>query len=100
MITGKMWVGIIFVGVVFAAGTLLVIDWSLLGGRIPGSGSLRYAQTMAFTTMVFFSMFTVFNARSDDRSAFADLWSKKWLWGGIATGRYLFREKKGQYCSL
>ena len=95
-----MWFGIIFVGVVFAAGTLLVIDWSLLGGRIPGSGSLRYAQTMAFTTMVFFSMFTVFNARSDDRSAFADLWSKKWLWGGIATGRYLFREKKGQYCSL
>lgn len=75
VITGQMWFGIIFVGVVFAGGTLLVIDWSLPGGLIPGSGSLRYAQTMAFTTMVFFSIFTVFNARSDDRSAFADLWS-------------------------
>lgn len=75
VIKGQMWFGIIFVGVVFAGGTLLVIDWSLPGGLIPGSGSLRYAQTMAFTTMVFFSIFTVFNARSDDRSAFADLWS-------------------------
>ena len=84
VITGRMWFGIIFVGVVFAAGTLLVIDWSLPGGLIPGSGSLRYAQTMAFTTMVFFSIFTVFNARSDDRSAFADLWSNKWLWGAVA----------------
>ena len=84
VITGQMWFGIVFVGVVFAAGTLLVIDWSLPGGLIPGSGSLRYAQTMAFTTMVLFSMFTVFNARSDDRSAFADLWSNKWLWGAIA----------------
>ena len=84
VITGQMWFGIIFVGIVFAVGTLLVIDWSLPGGLIPGSGSLRYAQTMAFTTMVFFSIFTVFNARSDDRSAFADLWSNKWLWGAIA----------------
>lgn len=84
VITGQMWFGIILVGVVFAVGTLLVIDWSLPGGLIPGSGSLRYAQTMAFTTMVFFSMFTVFNARSDDRSAFADLWSNKWLWGAVA----------------
>jgi magnesium-transporting ATPase (P-type) len=36
-----------------------------------------------FATIVaadgFFSMFTVFNARSDDRSAFAELWSNKWL---------------------
>src|SRR5215216_3076169 len=67
-----------------APDVLLVIDWSLPGGLIPGSGSLRYAQTMAFTTMVLFSIFTVFNARSDDRSAFADLWSNKWLWGAVA----------------
>jgi len=84
VITGRMWFGIIFVGVVFAVGTLLVIDWSLPGGLIPGSGSLRYAQTMAFNTMVLFSMFNVFNARSDDRSAFVDLWSNKWLWGAVA----------------
>jgi Ca2+-transporting ATPase len=83
VITGRMWFGILFVGLVSAAGTLLVLDWSLPGGLIEGSGSMRYAQTMAFTTMVFFSIFTVFNARSDERSAFAGLFSNRWLWGAI-----------------
>ena len=67
-----------------AAGTLLVLDWSLPGGLIEGSGSLRYAQTMAFTTLLFFSLFTVFNARSDEQSAFSGLFSNTWLWGAIA----------------
>src|ERR1700752_5514342 len=44
---------------------------------------MRYAQTMAFTTLVFFSLFTVFNARSDERSSFVGLLSKKWLWGAV-----------------
>jgi magnesium-transporting ATPase (P-type) len=44
---------------------------------------MRYAQTMAFTTLVFFSLFTVFNARSDERSAFAGLFSNKWLWAAV-----------------
>jgi Ca2+-transporting ATPase len=79
-----MWFGILLVGSISAAGTLVVLDWSLPGGLIEGSGSLRYAQTMAFTTMVFFSVFTVFNARSDERSAFAGLFSNKWLWAAIA----------------
>jgi Ca2+-transporting ATPase len=84
VITSRMWLGILFVGSISAAGTLVVLDWSLPGGLIEGSGSLRYAQTMAFTTMVFFSVFTVFNARSDERSAFAGLFSNKWLWAAIA----------------
>ena len=84
VVTNRMWFGIIFVGSVSAAGTLVVLDWSLPGGLINGSGSLRYAQTMAFTTMVFFSVFTVFNARSDERSAFAGLFSNKWLWAAVA----------------
>ena len=83
VITRKMWVGIFFVGVITAAGTLLVLDASLPGGLIEGSGNMRYAQTMAFTTLVFFSLFTVFNARSDERSAFAGLFSNKWLWGAV-----------------
>ena len=83
VITRRMWFGILFVGVVSAAGTLLVLDWSLPGGLIEGRGSMRYAQTMAFTTMVFFSLFTVFNARSDERSAFTGLFSNKWLWGAV-----------------
>jgi len=83
-ITGRMWAGVVFVGAIVAAGTLLVLDASLPGGLIDGAGSLRYAQTMAFTTLLFFSLFNVFNARSDERSAFADLWSNAWLWGAIA----------------
>jgi hypothetical protein len=83
VITRRMWFGIFFVGVVIAAGTLLVLDASLPGGLIEGSGTMRYAQTMAFTTLVFFQLFTVFNARSDERSAFVGLFSNNWLWGAV-----------------
>ncbi len=84
VITRAMWFGILFVGAISATSTLLVVDASLPGGLIEGSGDVRYAQTMAFTTQVFCSLFTVFNARSDRRSAFHDLASNKWLWGTIA----------------
>jgi Ca2+-transporting ATPase len=83
VITHRMWMGIFFVGVVMAAGTLFVLDASLPGGLIEGSGTVRYAQTMAFTTLVLLSLFNVFNARSDERSAFAGLFSNKWLWGAV-----------------
>jgi P-type Ca2+ transporter type 2C len=84
VITRKMWGGISLVGVVIAAGTLLVLDASLPGGLIEGSGSVRYAQTMAFNTLVFFSLFTIFNARSDERSAFHGMFTNRWLWSAIA----------------
>ncbi len=83
VITPKMWRGILFVGTIMAAGTLLVLDASLPAGLIEGSGDMRYAQTMAFTTLVFFSMFTVFNARSDETSAFSGLFTNKWLWAAV-----------------
>ncbi len=83
VITRSMWSGIVFVGVVMAVGTLLVLDASLPAGLIEGSGTLRYAQTMAFTTLVFFSLFTVFNSRSDTESAFRGLFSNGWLWGAV-----------------
>ena len=82
-ITGPMWAGIVFVGAIMAVGTLLVLDASLPGGLIEGSGTMRYAQTMAFTTLLFFSLFTVFNARSDEHSAFRGLFSNGWLWGAV-----------------
>lgn len=80
VITRRMWGSIAFAGVVMAAGTLLVIDASLPGGFIPGAGDIRYAQTMAFTTLVFFGLLTVFNARSDEKSAFVGLFTNRWLW--------------------
>jgi len=83
VITARMWTGIFFVGAIMAAGTLFILDASLPGGWITGSGNMSYAQTMAFTTLVFFSLFTVFNARSDEQSAFIGMFSNKWLWGAI-----------------
>ena len=61
-----------------------VLDASLPGGLIEGSGSVAYARTMAFTTLVMFQLFNVFNSRSDERSAFDGLFSNGWLW--VAAG--------------
>ncbi len=83
VITPRMWRGILFVGAIMAAGTLLILDASLPGGLIEGSGTMRYAQTMAFTTLVLFQLFNVFNARSDEQSAFRGLFQNRWLWGAV-----------------
>jgi Ca2+-transporting ATPase len=83
VITRRMWVGIFFVGAVMAAGTLGMLDASLPGGLIEGSGTVVYGQTMAFTTLTLFQLFNVFNARSDERSAFAGLFTNHWLWAAI-----------------
>jgi len=84
VITPRMWFGILFVGIVSAAGTLFVLDSSLPGGFVEATGNMPYAQTMAFTTLVFCSIFTVFSARSDERSAFAGFFTNHWLWAAIA----------------
>jgi Ca2+-transporting ATPase len=83
VITARMWRGIFFVGAIMAGGTLAVFDASLPGGLIEGAGDLRYAQTMAFTTLILFQIFNVFNARSDTRSAFHGLFRNHWLWIGL-----------------
>jgi Ca2+-transporting ATPase len=83
VVTRRMWAGIVFVGAVMAVGTLLVLDAALPGGLIEGSSDLRHARTMAFTTLTLFQVFNVLNARSDERSAFHDLFTNLWLWGAI-----------------
>ena len=83
VITRQMWAGIALVGVIMAAGTLLVLDASLPGGLIEGSGSQRHAQTMALTTLTMFQMFNAFNARSDTVSAFRGLFANRWLWAAV-----------------
>jgi len=83
VITRRMWAGIFFVGAVMAVGTLYVLDASLPGGIVEGTGTLRYGQTMAFTTLILFQLFNVFNARSDRESAFRGLFSNPWLWGAV-----------------
>ncbi len=89
VITRSMWAGIVFVGAIMAAGTLAVLDASLPGGFIEGSGSLEYAQTMAFTTLVLFQLFNAFNARSDERSSLIGLFRNRWLWGAIGVSLFL-----------
>lgn len=82
-ISWAMWGSIIIVGAIMAAGTLFILDWSLPGGLIPGSGTLRYAQTMAFTTLVLAQLCNIFNARSDENSAFRSLLTNRWVWLAI-----------------
>jgi P-type Ca2+ transporter type 2C len=84
VITRSMWAGILFVGALMAGGTLLVLDASLPGGLIDGSGTPRYAQTMAVTTLMLFQLFNVLNARSDEKSALVGLFANLWLWAAIA----------------
>ena len=83
VITRRMWGGIFLVGAIMAAGTLLVLDASLPGGLIEGSGTIAYGRTMAFTTLVLFQLFNVFNARSDELSAFHGLFRNGWLWAAL-----------------
>jgi Ca2+-transporting ATPase len=84
VITRQMWAGVVFVGLIMAAGTLLVLDSALPGGLIAGSRDLSHARTMAFTTLIFFQLFNVLNARSDEQSAFHKLFDNHWLWGALA----------------
>jgi Ca2+-transporting ATPase len=79
-----MWFGIFLVGAIMAIGTLLVFDAAMPGGLIEGTGDLRYAQTMAFTTLILFQIFNVFNSRSEVESAFHGLFRNRWLWAAVA----------------
>jgi Ca2+-transporting ATPase len=87
VITGRTWVDIVLVGLVMAAGTLGVMDWSLPGGLVSGPGAgaagIPHARTMAFTTLVFFQLFNALNARSNDRSALHRFLANRWLWLAI-----------------
>lgn len=83
VISRRMWFDIFFVGTIMAIGTLGVLDWALPGGFFAGSGNLIYGQTMAFTTLVFFQLFNVFNARFERRSSLKRLGTNPWLWGAV-----------------
>jgi Ca2+-transporting ATPase len=83
VVTPRMWRDIVFVGLIMAAGTLFVLDASMPGGFVTGTRDLRFGQTMAFTTLMLFQIFNVFNARSETRSAFARAFTNPWLWAAV-----------------
>ena len=84
-----MWVGVLEIGAVMAAVTLLTIDLYLPGGLIEGAQSLDNARTAGFTVLVFAQLFNCFNARSENTSAFHHLFVNPWLWGAIALSALL-----------
>ncbi len=84
VITPEMWLSIFLIGALMALGTLLVMDASLPGGLIEGTGTMPHARTTAFTTLVFFQIFNIFNARSPGKSAFAGIFANKWVWAAAA----------------
>ena len=84
IITPAMWRGIFIVAAVMGAGTLGVLDAALPGGLFAGEGGIEHARTLAFHTLVLFSLFTVFAARSDQASVMRDLFTNGWLWLAIA----------------
>jgi len=84
VITPRMWYGIALAAATIAAGTLLTLDAGLPGGLIAGGGSVEYARTLAFNTLVVYEMFDVFCARSDEESAWRELFRNAWLWLAVA----------------
>ena len=89
VIDGRMWAGVLEIGMVMALVTLLTLDMYLPGGLIEGTHDLANARTAAFTTLVFAQLFNCFNARSDEVSAFHKLFVNAWLWGAIALSAVL-----------
>jgi magnesium-transporting ATPase (P-type) len=84
VIDARMWLGVLEVGVVMAAATLLTIDLYLPGGLIPGSEDLATARTAGFTVLVLAQLFNCLNARSENASALHGLFANRWLWAAIA----------------
>jgi len=91
IITRGGWQMIVGVGTVMMLGTLFVLDAYYPNGlfttfvRYPNDLDLaeRHARTMAFTTLVLFQMFNVFNNRSPTRSAFSLAYRNPLLWGAV-----------------
>ncbi|MGH2539973.1 MAG: cation-translocating P-type ATPase [Actinomycetota bacterium] len=84
VIDARMWVGIVWVGLVMALVSLVALDLRLPGGIVGNSGDIVEARTMAFTTLVLAQLFNCFNARSDRVSAFHHIFANRLLWGAIA----------------
>ncbi|MBN2623978.1 MAG: cation transporting ATPase C-terminal domain-containing protein, partial [Acidimicrobiales bacterium] len=89
VIDADMWWGILWVGLVMGAVSLLALDIGLAGGVVGGGGDIVEGRTMAFTTLVLAQLFNCLNARSDRTSAFHHLFTNPLLWGAIALSAVL-----------
>ena len=86
------WVRLPCVGLVMMVGTLAVLDAYYPGGMFtlfasgagPNAADEAHARTMAFTTLMMFQLFDVYNCRSRTRSAFSGFFANKWLLAAMA----------------
>ncbi|MBI2725060.1 MAG: cation-translocating P-type ATPase [Polaromonas sp.] len=86
---GRMWAGVFEIGAVIAVATLLTMDIYLPGGLVEGAGDLATARTAGFTVLVIAHLLNCFNARSETRSAFANLFVNPWLFGAVTLSALL-----------
>jgi Ca2+-transporting ATPase len=92
ILLGEDWIRLSCVGALMMIGTLAVLDayypdglFTLFAqGSGPNAADEAHARTMAFTTLMMFQLFDVFNCRSRRRSAFKGFLENKWLLVAIA----------------
>jgi Ca2+-transporting ATPase len=92
VLTTQDWWRLGAVGVVMMIGTIAVLDAYYPGGLItvfanaaaPNLADETHARTMAFTTLMMFQLFNVYNCRSTWRSAFSGFFENKWLLAAVA----------------
>jgi magnesium-transporting ATPase (P-type) len=89
LIDFHMWAGVFEIGLVIAVVTLLSMDMYLPGGLIAqvdaatGSGDIATARTAGFTVLVMAHLLQCFNARSETASAYANLFTNRWIWAAV-----------------
>jgi Ca2+-transporting ATPase len=92
VLTSEDWWRLAAVGLVMMTGTIAVLDAYYPGGLFtlfasgsgPNVADEVHARTMAFTTLMMFQLFNVYNCRSTWRSAFSGFFDNKWLLGAVA----------------
>ena len=92
MLTAEDWWRLAAIGFVMMLGTIAVLDAYYPGGLFtlfakgtqPNAADEVHARTMAFTTLMMFQLFNVYNCRSNWRSAFSGFFENKWLLAAVA----------------
>jgi Ca2+-transporting ATPase len=89
VIDARMWSGVLLIGAVMAAVTLLAIDVYLPGGLIDGDRDVDNARTAGFTVLVLAQLFNSLATRSETTSAFHRMFVNPWLWAAIGVSAML-----------
>jgi Ca2+-transporting ATPase len=92
VLTAEDWWRLAAIGFVMMLGTIAVLDAYYPGGLFtlfakgtqPNAADEVHARTMAFTTLMMFQLFNVYNCRSNWRSAFSGFFENKWLLAAVA----------------